>query len=70
LLGKFVFIFGMKISTLEVKLIIIYKIILIKAKVRRICSNFPHNRKNIEAKNKSKEMKNTGAHKNIKKQIK
>jgi len=70
LLGKFVFIFGMKISTLEVKLIIIYKIILIKAKVRRICSNFPHNRKNIESKNKSKEMKNTGAHKNIKKQIK
>jgi len=70
LLGKFVFIFGMKISTLEVKLIIIYKIILIKAKVRRICSNFPHNRKNIEAKNKSKEKKNTGAHKNIKKQIK
>lgn len=58
---EIIFIFGMKIATLEVKLIIIYKIILIKAKVKRICSTFTeHKPRKIAPKNKSKEKKNTG----------
>lgn len=41
-------------STLEVKLIIIYKIILIKAKVKRMCSNFRLKRKINRRKSKNR----------------